>query len=168
MAPSKLMKNLLFTALFLINSGASLAADVGQAAPSCPAVLAETGKGLDPSHYQGKVVLIDFWATWCPPCIKSMPFFNSLRKELQQNGFEILAVNVDEDSEAARDFLKTNPVDYPIAFDASGECPKIFELKAMPSSYLLDKSGQIRKIFLGYRDADQAAIRAEIQALLAR
>lgn len=111
--------------------------------------------------------MIDFWATWCPPCIKSMPFFNGLRNEQSANGFEILAINVDEDGNVAREFLKTHPVDYPIAFDASGECPGIFEVKAMPSSYLLDKSGRVRKIFLGYRDGDQATIRDEVKALLA-
>ncbi|MDD1620573.1 MAG: TlpA family protein disulfide reductase [Methylococcaceae bacterium] len=157
------MKKFIFLTFFLLNSGTCIAVEEGQNTPSCPALTKDADLGL----YQGKVVLVDFWATWCPPCIKSMPFFNGLRNELAGSGFEILAINVDEENDAARQFLQTHPVDYKIAFDPGAECPKIFEVKAMPSSYLLDKSGKVRKIFLGYRDSDQASIKSEIKALLA-
>jgi len=156
------MKKFIFLALFLLNSSTCIAVEEGQTAPTCPA----STKDVDPGLYKGKVVIIDFWATWCPPCIKSMPFFNSLKNELPDSGFEILAINVDEDHDAAQQFLQSHPVDYKIAFDPAGDCPKSFEVKAMPSSYLLDKSGKVRKIFLGYRDSDQALFRSEIKALL--
>ncbi len=121
---------------------------------------------IDPAKLNGKVVLIDFWATWCPPCIQSMPFFNKLQHELKDEGFEILAVNVDEEQSVVTEFLKAHPVDYPIVYDPEGHCPRAYELKAMPSSYLLDKSGKIRQVFLGFRDSDQNTIKSEIKQLL--
>jgi thiol-disulfide isomerase/thioredoxin len=142
------------------------AIEEGQTAPQCPATNPTTQKTVDPSILRGKVILVDFWATWCPPCLKSMPFFNSLFHELPQDKFEIIAINVDEDSDTVNQFLQEHPVDYPIAFDPKGECPKIYNVKAMPSSYLLDKKGVVRKIHLGYRDGDQTVLRNDIAGLL--
>jgi len=153
--------------LLLAASPLTHAVQEGQTPPQCPAVLTDKGQKLDLTAYKGKVVLIDFWATWCGPCQKSMPFLNGLRNERQKDGFEVVAINVDEDSDAARQFLQAHPVDYPIAFDPKGECPSNFNVEAMPSSYFIDKTGKVRKIHLGYRDGDQADIRELISALLA-
>jgi thiol-disulfide isomerase/thioredoxin len=161
------MRNLPLLILPLVlNCSNVYAVEEGQPSPACPAVLTETSTSVDPNTFKGKVVLIDFWATWCPPCLKSMPFFNGLRNELLKNGFEIVAINVDEDSETARQFLQSHPVDYKMAFDPKGECPKIFDVKGMPSSYLIDKKGVVRKIHIGYRESDQTQLREHIQALL--
>jgi thiol-disulfide isomerase/thioredoxin len=143
------------------------AAQEGQSTPDCPSALTESGDKLALNAIKNKVVLIDFWATWCPPCQKSMPFFNELHTQYLKDGFEIVAINVDEDSETAREFLKAHPVAYKTAFDPSGDCPGIFDVKAMPSSYLVDKTGKIRQIHLGFRDEDQAVLREQISALLA-
>jgi len=162
-----IMNNPSLLAFFLLlGSVPANAAEEGQAAPACPAMLSETKTQIDPNAYKGKVVLLDFWATWCPPCIKSMPFFNSLRREFLKDGFEVVAINLDEDSDSATQFLTQHPVDYPIAFDPQGECPNIYQVKAMPSSYLLDKSGTVRKIHLGFREDDQAQLREQIKTLL--
>ncbi len=155
------------TLLLILGSSQAYALHEGQAAPQCPSALTDKGQKLDLTAYQGKVVLIDFWATWCGPCQKSMPFLNGLRNERVQEGFEIVAINVDENTEEAREFLKAHPVDYPVAFDPKGECPGIFNVEAMPSSFFIDKTGKVRKIHLGYRDGDQTEIREQISALLA-
>ena len=147
--------------LLMLSLPPAYALQEGQSAPACKPISQMSQQQAD-----GKVLLIDFWATWCAPCLKSMPFFNSLYNELNQKGFEIVAVNVDEDSEIARQFLKNRPVSYPVSFDPQGECPKTFEVKAMPSSYLIDKRGIMRKIHLGYRDGDQATLREAIETLL--
>ena len=161
------MKTRLFPLLLLLAGSQSIyAVEEGQSAPACSAHIQNQTESLQPAAYAGKVVLLDFWATWCGPCQKSMPFFNQLRNEKLKDGFEIIAINVDEDKQTADDYLKSHPVDYPIAFDPKGECPRIYEVKAMPSSYLLDKTGKVRHIHLGYRDSDQAALREQIQALL--
>ncbi|PPD21659.1 MAG: redoxin [Methylomonas sp.] len=142
------------------------ATNVGDAAPACESARSLTQQALAPAHFSGKVVLIDFWATWCPPCKQSMPFLNSTRNALQAQGFEVIAVNVDEDSGEAQAFLNRNPVDYPQFFDATGGCPQIYAVKAMPSSYLVDKSGKIRMIHKGFRDEDKADIEKAIHDLL--
>lgn len=160
-------KIILSLALISLSYGSAKAAQQDQQAPECAAVVTETGGKLDISAYKNKVVLIDFWATWCPPCQKSMPFFNELHNQHLKDGFEIVAINVDEDSETAKAFLKTHPVDYKIAFDPSGNCPSVFDVKAMPASYLIDKTGKIRQIHLGFRDEDKSALSEQIEALLA-
>ncbi len=96
-----------------------------------------------------------------------MPFLNGLRNENLPKGFEIIAINVDENTDDARQFLSGSPVDYPMAFDPNGDCPRKFDVKAMPSSYLVDKTGVIRKVHLGFRDEDQPALRGQISDLLA-
>lgn len=153
--------------LFLLLPAAALALQTGDVAVNCQATLADGEKNLDLSAYKGKVILIDFWATWCPPCKKSMPFLNNFRNEKQTDGFEIIAINVDENTEEAKQFLTNNPVDYLIAFDSNGNCPSAFDVKAMPSSYLVDKTGKIRLVHLGFRDGDETIIREHVTKLLA-
>lgn len=160
------MKKLLVLALLPVIWQPVYALEVGQIPPACPVQMQAQQTSLKLDDYKGKVVLIDFWATWCGPCQKSMPFFNSLRNERQKDGFEIVAINVDEDQETARQFLLSHPVDYPIAFDPGGECPKAYQVAVMPSSYMLDKTGKVRYIHLGYRDSDQAELREHLQNLL--
>lgn len=158
--------SVLFAAALAVSQSA-LAVEVGQVLPSCSADFGQNQQSLDISAYQGKVVLVDFWATWCGPCLKSMPFFNQLFQQLPDANFQIVAINVDEDGDAARQFLDQHPVDYPIAFDPKGDCPSAFQVKAMPSSYLVDKTGKVRYVHLGYREEDQAVIREKISGLLA-
>lgn len=153
--------------LVLAINQTATALEVGELPPGCQASLINSNSSIEFSTHKNQVLLVDFWATWCAPCKKSMPFFNHLHSELSKKGFEIIAINVDEDSKLTSEYLKDNPVSYPIATDPSGNCPKAFEVKAMPSSFLIDKSGKIRYIHLGFRDEDQVELRAKIEALLA-
>ncbi len=160
------MRNLLL--LFLTFFYSSIQAiEVNTQATSCPALLESENAPLDLQKYQGKVIYLDFWATWCPPCKKSMPFLNALRNELFDQGFEVIAINVDEDSRDARQLLQQFPVDYAIAMDPSGKCPKQYNIMAMPSAYLIDRQGIIRNIHLGFRKRDEKEIRNHVMALLA-
>lgn len=138
------------------------AVQLGEILPSCTSVIKNAG------DFKGKVILIDFWATWCPPCLKSMPFLNKLRNELKPQGFEVLAINVDEDIKIAQEFLGRYPVDYKVKFDPEGKCPAIYDVKVMPSSYLVDRSGKVSFIHLGFRDKDQTIIRQKITEALAQ
>jgi thiol-disulfide isomerase/thioredoxin len=158
------MKHILLATLFsFFYSTLAQSVEVGAAAPECPAMKA---KNLNAAAFKGKVLLIDFWASWCAPCRQAMPFLNALHKEHLKDGFEVIGVNVDENSEEAMALLKTVSVDYPSAFDPKGECPRDFSVKAMPSSYLVDKQGKIRLIHLGFRSEDEATLSKEIAELL--
>jgi thiol-disulfide isomerase/thioredoxin len=163
-------KSLILLFLMLFNSTIVLAVADGQPAPDCPAELQEQTSGFKLENFKGKVLLVDFWATWCGPCLKSIPFFNQLHhvhNMMKNDNFQIVAINVDEDKEAAQGFMKEHPISYPVAYNSSGECPKAYEVQVMPSSYLVDKTGKIRHVHLGYRDEDQEGLKQKIDALLA-
>jgi len=142
------------------------AAEVGDTAPDCELKHFETQENLNINDLKGKVVYIDFWASWCPTCKKSFPALNKLHEELNSRGFEIFAVNLDEQKQDADAFLRKNPVDFAIAYDARGECPKAYQVMAMPTSYIVDKRGIVREIHLGFKDEDVGKIRTKVLALL--
>jgi peroxiredoxin len=155
--------NLFF--LFLYYS-AGFAAQPGEFVPLCAAKIIHNNQTLDLANYKNHVLLIDFWATWCPPCKQSMPFLNALRNEFQDRGFEIIAINVDENTEQVKKFLENYPVDYVMASDSQGDCPRKYGVKAMPSSYFIDRQGKIRYVHLGFRRTDEAKIREHVMELL--
>ncbi len=144
----------------------SWAVEVGTLAPGCDSRLVDSNHTLDIQSYLGKVVYLDFWATWCPPCKKSMPFLNALRNEFKDQGFEIIAISVDEEPGDAEKFLKQYPVDYIVALEPSGACPEKYAVRAMPSSYFIDRKGVIRSVHLGFRSRDETEIRRRVLALL--
>lgn len=161
-----MIKFLLFV-LPIVFSSAVLAAQVNDSVPVCDAKMMSTDQALNLADYKNQVLLIDFWATWCPPCKQSMPFLNALRNELHEQGFEIIAINVDEELGDAKTFLKSHPVDYVMAYDSQGDCPGKYDVKAMPSSYFVDRFGKIRFVHLGFRRSDEEEIRSRILQLLA-
>jgi thiol-disulfide isomerase/thioredoxin len=143
------------------------ALEENQPAPACAAKLQNQESSFTPETYAGKVVLVDFWATWCGPCLKAIPFYNSLQDQQQKNNFTIVAINVDEEPEEVRQFLQEHQLNYPVAFDPAGSCPKTYGVQVMPSSYMVDKKGKVRYIQLGYRDGDQQEINDRVRGLLA-
>ncbi|MFK5951381.1 MAG: TlpA disulfide reductase family protein [Methylococcales bacterium] len=143
------------------------AVQLGDLAPACNArLMSAEQQVLDLNIYRGKVVLLDFWATWCPPCKKSIPFFNTLQTKMGAQGLEIIAVNVDENIQDVYRFLQQFPVNYKVALDPVGDCPEKYQVKAMPSSYFIDKHGKVRKIHLGFRNKDKADIKQMLETLL--
>jgi len=155
-------------AVFLLSLCCSniFAVEEGSTVPLCDAKMIGSEQKLDLTKYYGKVVLIDFWATWCPPCKQSMPFLNALRNEQKDRGFEIIAINVDEETQQARKFLADFPVDYPNAYSSTGDCPEKYDVKAMPSSYFIDRKGKVRYVHLGFRHTDEDDIRKKVLELL--
>lgn len=117
--------------------------------------------------YQGKIVYVDFWASWCRPCIKSMPFLNALRDEFKSRGFEVLAVNVDQNKADALSFLQKHPVNYPVAHDNSSQLLKHLNVVGLPSAFLLDADGVPTLVHAGFKESDKAYLRAMIDRALA-
>lgn len=150
-----------------LGAGSSaIALDAGDRAPAFALPALDGGGQLDLAKYRGKVVWLDFWASWCPPCLSSLPELEKLRTQMPAKDFQILAVNLDKDPRKAVSFLKKNPVGYPNASDPEGKLPEKFGLQTMPTSYLIDRDGTIRLVHEGYRSGDIDTIRREVRKLV--
>lgn len=117
-------------------------------------------------QYRGKVVYIDFWASWCVPCRTSMPLLSLVRDELKQKGFEVIAVNLDDDLDKAKEFLLKRPVSYPVVYVPDGTISALYQVQGLPTSYLIDRQGVLRFVHQGFREGDLPIIRQEIESLL--
>ena len=146
--------------------GRALAVEPGQPAPSFSARALDGESMLSLGAYKGKVVFLDFWASWCGPCQTAMPLIESLRNEFSADQFQVLAVNVDQDPAKAREFLSRRKVGYPSVSDPEGRLPSTYGLKTMPTSYLIDRNGVVRAVHAGFRASDLDGLRGEIRALL--
>jgi thiol-disulfide isomerase/thioredoxin len=147
-------------------ASAWLAAASPRVAPNV-ALQSADGSTVESSTYRGKVVLVDFWASWCPPCKTSFPALDSLYREYQPRGLEVLAVNLDERRRDADLFLGDHPHHLMVLFDPRGTSPLAFGVKGMPSSFLIDKAGNIRFTHMGYSGNVDKSYRHEIAQLLA-
>ncbi len=101
-------------------------------------------------QYQGKVVYLDFWASWCKPCRKSFPWMNQLQSQYSQDKLVIVAVNLDKDKSLAENFLVKNPANFKIIYDPNGQLAKYYRIKGMPSSIIFDKKGKAIKGHSGF------------------
>jgi thiol-disulfide isomerase/thioredoxin len=116
---------------------------------------------------RGRVVLLDIWASWCPPCRAAFPAYDTLYRQYREKGFDVLAVNVDEKRSAAEGFLSGRDFQMRVLFDPKGTAPAGFNLRGMPTSYLLDRHGAIRFSHEGFTDKLVPQYRREIEQLLA-
>lgn len=115
---------------------------------------------------KGKVVLLDFWASWCEPCRKSFPWMNELQRKYGKQGLTVIGVNLDMTRSDADAFLKAIPAQFRIEYDPDGKLASQLNVAAMPTSFLLDRNGKIVKQHAGFRDAQLADREQEIQQLL--
>ena len=120
------------------------------------------------SEYKGKVVLLNFWATWCPPCVKEMPSMQRLRNHFSEQPFEIIAINIGESSTAVSSFLLEldTELTFPILLDEEGKSYQVFGIRGLPMTLLLDKQGELLSRTLGGKDWDSAASIQLVQAAL--
>lgn len=135
-------------------------------APACKFSGFNQQQQRDLQQYRGKVVYLDFWASWCGPCLDSFPFMNKLQNRFQDKGLVVLAVNLDENREDGENFLAQHPVGFEVAVDNDQQCAKLLELKAMPSSYLIDRSGRIRATHMGFRAGEAEQFANQVEQLL--
>lgn len=120
------------------------------------------------SDYRGKVVLLNFWATWCPPCIREMPSMERLHQQVDADGFKVIAVNQMEDVDQVFAFTGQLEVDptFAILFDSTSEVSRDYAVRGLPTTYLIDKEGNIRYRAVGGREFDHAAVVKTIKQLI--
>lgn len=156
-------------ALLLIGSASAATPkiDVGDIAPDFDLpVFSDNNQHLSLASLRGKVVLLDFWASWCGPCRQSFPLYEKLRTEMPARDFTLLAVNLDEMEDGPRAFLAEHPVHYASLADPAGEVARAFGLVGMPSSFVIDREGVVRARHTGFKPQDIDALRKEIEALI--
>lgn len=128
------------------------------------------GKSVSLSSFKGKVVLVNFWATWCLPCQKEMPELQKIYKDLEPKGFVVLSISADDarTSSQVKPLIKRNGYTYPVLLDTQTAVVSQYNpTKTLPYSVLVDRQGRVAQIHSGYNPGDEVKIRAEIEALLA-
>ena len=126
----------------------------------------QTLPALDLAAHAGKVIYVDFWASWCAPCRRSFPWMQATQRELASRGLVILTVNVDEDPRQAERFLQEVGGGLPVVFDSKGQLAELYKLQGMPSSFVVDRHGSVRFRHRGFRTTDPATYSAELRQLL--
>jgi len=153
--------------LLCLMQGQTWALDVGDKAPACLLKqLNNSENALDLKQLQGQALYIDFWASWCGPCIKSFPYMSKVEKKFKKQSFKVIAINLDEDIDDAKSFLKKMPVDFSTVIDENQNCAKAFDVKAMPSSYLVNRQGIIQHVHLGFRPGELNELEEQLKKIV--
>ncbi|MEY8252751.1 MAG: TlpA disulfide reductase family protein [Colwellia sp.] len=119
-------------------------------------------------QHKGKVVYVDFWASWCVPCRKSFPWMNAMQAKYKEQGFVVLSINLDAEETLSRKFLQQTPANFAIIYDAQGKLARKFKLTGMPSSYLFDRQSKLISAHSGFNDKKQQQYEREISQALAQ
>jgi thiol-disulfide isomerase/thioredoxin len=161
--------------LGLVLSGAAItglagATAVGSLTAGAPAPAFQLGsadgKSIDLAGLRGKVVMINFWASWCGPCRKEMPILEQLNKQYRSKGLALIGVNVEPDSKAAMNWLKETPVSFPILFDTDSKVSKLYQVAGMPNTVIVDRRGTVRYIHRGYQAGAENEYLNQIRQLI--
>ena len=125
------------------------------------------GEQVSLASLKGKVVMVNFWATWCVPCRQEMPHLQALYERYNSLGFELLAVNVEKDNaDGARKWLEETPVTFPVLFDPNNQVTKLYKVQTMPSTVLVARDGTMRFIHHGYKPGYEGEYQTQVRALL--
>ena len=131
-------------------------------------IAADAADELRLDDYHGKVVVLDFWASWCVPCRRSFPWMNEMQAKYGDDGLVVIAVNLDNDASEARAFLQQYPAQFTIVYDPDRSLAHDYDVQVMPSSYLIGRDGNVIERHLGFKTAKtdeyEAAIVAAIRA----
>ena len=124
------------------------------------------GQTLSLEDFRGEVVMINFWATWCGPCRQEMPLLDALYARYQRVGFNLLGVNIDDDSRRAMQMIEELGVSFPVLFDARKEVSELYEVNAMPVTVIVDREGNVRYVHHGYKPGYEDKYLDQVRSLL--
>lgn len=161
------MKRFIFTIIIALGSMLTHAKELSGPAPGFTLPTLDGGK-VSLHDYKNQVVMINFWASWCAPCREEMPVLNDLYETYKKAGFVLLGVNLDDNQAAAEKALAKTPVSFPILFDPEGKVAELYKNQAMPSSYFIDRQGNLVHLHQGYRPGEEAQYKKVIRRLLAQ
>lgn len=125
-----------------------------------------SGSMISLEDYQGQVVLINFWASWCGPCRQEMPLLEALHQRYAPLGFTMIGINVEEDSSLADGFLRDTPVTFPILYDRENVVSKTYDVIAMPTTIIVDRAGEIRYVHHGYKPGYENDYQDQVRTLI--
>jgi thiol-disulfide isomerase/thioredoxin len=123
---------------------------------------------LNLAPHRGKVVVVDFWASWCVPCRRSIPWLNAMREKYAKDGLEVIGVNVDADRSEAVSFLAQTPANFQIVYDTEGRLPKEYGVVGMPSSFVFDREGRLVAKHIGFQNAKRDGYEKTLRELLTK
>jgi peroxiredoxin len=154
--------------------GSALAACAGAAVPAVvPSAMAPDftlrtmgGPNLRLQEQRGRVVLVNFWATWCGPCRDEMPHLNRLYEKYRSSGFVTLGINIDDDVGKAADIAAKLNVKFPVLLDTDKKVSKLYDMQGMPATVVIDRDGRARYLHRGYRDGFEKTYEQQIRELL--
>ncbi len=141
-------------------------ATAANAAPAPDCTLAINGQNVHLSALRGKVVYVDFWASWCTTCLLSFPFLNKMTEQLSVKGLQVIGVGMDAKPDEAGHFLERHPAQFEIASGNNAACAKAFGVQAMPSTFIIDRKGEIRATHQGFRTGDAPGLQTTVEQLL--
>ena len=124
------------------------------------------GPNLRLQELRGKVVMINFWATWCGPCRQEMPHLNRLYEKYRGSGFVLLGVNVDDDARNATDLATKLGLKFPVLLDTDKKVSRLYDLATMPSTLLIDRDGKVKFLHRGYLAGYEDAYEKQIREML--
>ena len=157
----------LIAALFLGVAPATGASDdTIELAPNFTVASIFDGRQVSLDDFLGKVVYLDFWASWCGPCLKSFPFMEELHQQYSDQGLAIIAINLDQDPQDAYEFLKDHPVTFFVGQNSAGDIAEQYGVMEMPSTYIVDRLGLIKEVHYGFKSSDKEDIIALVASLL--
>jgi cytochrome c biogenesis protein CcmG, thiol:disulfide interchange protein DsbE len=128
---------------------------------------AHADPSVDLDAFRGRVVLLDFWASWCTPCRQSFPWMQAMKDAYEARGLTIISVNLDRRREDAEKFLARFHPNFDVRFDPEGQMAARFRIQGMPSSVIIDRHGVRRYAHIGFRSVDLAGYESELRNLLA-
>jgi len=161
----KTISLVVFTLLFITSTSYAATEKLSGKAPNFT-LKSRSGKNIKLSELRGNVVMLNFWASWCGPCRKEMPLLEEIYKKYKRLGFTLLGVNVEQDTRAAKNYLKDVKVSFPILFDKTNKTSKLYDVSAMPTTILIDRNGKKRFLHKGYKPGYENDYKKQIKKLL--